>query len=92
MLFLMICLLIGAILAIPNKACCDSRPVFKPNADEGDIESLLRALEKVLALEDSELVALVPEQSGFRFVDCPNCDGGAEENQLTWTIDRPDEV
>ena len=30
---------------------------------------------------------LIPNRSGFRFVDCPNCAGGAEENQLSW-LDR----
>jgi hypothetical protein len=92
MLILMICLLIGVLLVIPSKVRGASPPVFKPNADEGDVESLLRALETVLKLDEPELVALVPERSGFRFVDCPNCDGGAEENQLTWSIDQPDEV
>jgi hypothetical protein len=92
MLILMICLLIATLMVIPETGHAASRPVFKPDLDQGNVESVKRSLKEVLELSEAELVALVPEQSGFRFVDCPNCEGGAEENQLAWRIDRPNEV
>ena len=54
--------------------------------------SLERRLEPVLRLSDAELLRLIPDRSGFRFVGCPNCQGGTQEGQLDWTLDRPDEV
>ena len=45
-----------------------------------------------MALSEEELARLIPNRSGFRFVDCPNCAGGAEENQLSWSIEEPDRV
>ena len=45
-----------------------------------------------MALSEKELARLIPDRSGFRFVDCPNCEGGAEENQLSWSIEDPDRV
>jgi hypothetical protein len=49
-------------------------------------------LQPVLALSDDELRGMIPERSGLRFVGCPNCNGGTQENQLWWTIEQPHEV
>jgi Heparinase II/III-like protein len=46
----------------------------------------------VLDLSEEELLRRIPDRSGFQFVGCPNCTGGTQEGQLTWTLDRPDEV
>jgi hypothetical protein len=75
-----------------DSATAQSRgPVFPPRRG-GDAESLRRRLEPVLRLPEERLLALIPDRSGFLFVGCPNCNGGAQERQLAWTIDRPDEV
>lgn len=55
-------------------------------------DALRARLEPVLRLTDAEITRRIPNRSGFFFVDCPNCDAGAEEGQLAWTFDRPDEV
>ena len=61
-------------------------------ADADADDRLAAAVQPVLALSEAELLALIPERAGLRFVGCPNCDGGTQENQLGWTIERPLEV
>ena len=74
----------------PNPAEAD--PVFPPDLDESDVERLRRNLEPVLTLSEDEILRLIPERSGIYFVDCPNCDGGAQEGQIDWSIQDPDRV
>ena len=70
----------------------NAEPVFRPQVDQGHVAGLEENLASVMALSEEELVRLIPNRSGFRFVDCPNCAGGAEENQLSWSIEEPDRV
>ena len=65
---------------------------IRPNVSPQDAPRLLSATAFVRGLDEDALVKLVPEQSGLHFVGCPNCTGGRQENQLTWTPERPDEV
>ena len=67
-------------------------PVFPARRGGNDAEGLERRLEPVLRLSEAELLRLIPDRSGFRFVGCPNCQGGTQEGQLDWTLERPDEV
>lgn len=60
--------------------------------DAQKADRLLADLAPVLSLSDSALRALIPTRSGLRFVGCPNCTAGTQENQLWWTIEHPDEV
>ena len=55
-------------------------------------ERLEEELQPILNLSEEEMLRLIPERAGFYFVACPNCDGGTQENQISWSIDRPDEV
>ena len=57
-----------------------------------NVENLRTDLQPVLRLSDDELRALIPERAGLRFVGCPNCTAGTQENQLSWTIEHPHEV
>jgi hypothetical protein len=66
--------------------------VFPPEASTKDVPALLEATAFVRRLPEQDLVRLVPEQSGLRFVGCPNCNGGRQEGQLVWTPERPNEV
>ncbi|MSS71339.1 MAG: hypothetical protein EXS64_07600 [Candidatus Latescibacteria bacterium] len=59
---------------------------------KGIVDQLRSKLEPVLNLSEAELLRLIPDRAGFFFVGCPNCEGGAEENQISWTIERPDET
>ena len=67
-------------------------PVFPPALDDSDAERLRRNLRPVLSLSESEILRLIPDRAGIYFVGCPNCDGGAQEGQIDWTIEDPDRV
>ncbi|MPY90626.1 MAG: hypothetical protein GEU99_22235 [Luteitalea sp.] len=88
--------ILASALALP--ACgapVDRHPaaaVFPPDASSKDLPALLEATAFVRGLEDPDLVSLVPEQAGLRFVGCPNCNSGRQEGQLAWTPQRPGEV
>ena len=69
-----------------------AEPVFRPEVNQRHVAGLEKNLASLLALSEKELARLIPDRSGFRFVDCPNCEGGAEENQLSWSIEDPDRV
>ncbi len=57
-----------------------------------NVGQLMSSTRYVRGLDEAELIKLVPEQSGLNFVGCPNCNSGRQEQQLTWSTDRPDEV
>lgn len=65
---------------------------LKPPADASDVPRLLESTTWVRGLTEAELVALVPRQSGLRYVGCPNCRGGRQENQLEWNPSDPQQI
>lgn len=67
-------------------------PTFPIPSTRADVPALLESTAFVRGLSESALVALVPEQSGLYFVGCPNCSGGHQEEQLSWSPDQPDEI
>jgi hypothetical protein len=71
---------------------CNADPVFPPDLDKKDVDRLLRNTEKVRSLSNDEILRLIPDRSGIYFVGCPNCDGGAQEGQISWTIEDPGNV
>ena len=82
--------LVLLLIMMPERIYAD--PVFHPDVDQGHVAGLEKSLAPLMALSEDELERLIPDRSGFRFVDCPNCEGGAEENQLSWSIEEPDRV
>ena len=90
---ILICVVLTlAILVFLMPDRLNAEPVFRPQFDQGHVAGLEENLASVMALSEEELVRLIPNRSGFRFVDCPNCAGGAEENQLSWSIEEPHRV
>ena len=90
-------MLICIVLALAILLCLipqrlNAEPVFRPDVDRSHVAGLKKSLTPLMALSEDELARLIPDRSGFRFVDCPNCEGGAEENQLSWSIEDPDRV
>jgi hypothetical protein len=65
--------------------------VFPTGVTQADTPRLLASTAWVRELDESSLLKLVPERSGLRFVGCPNCNSGKQEDQLAWSPDRPDE-
>lgn len=90
MLICMVLALAILLCLIPQRL--NAEPVFRPEIDRSHVAGLKKSLAPLMALSEDELARLIPDRSGFRFVDCPNCEGGAEENQLSWSIEDPDRV
>ena len=67
-------------------------PVYQVSLTEKEVARLKRRVRAVMALSEAEMVALIPNKTGFRFVGCPDCDAGAQEGQLRWSIKDPHRV
>lgn len=90
---MLICIVLAtAILLCLIPQRLNAEPVFRPEVDRSHVADLKKSLAPLMALSEDELARIIPDRSGFRFVDCPNCEGGAEENQLSWSIEDPDRV
>ncbi len=68
------------------------RPVYQVSLTEKEVARLKRRVRAVMGLSEAEMVALIPDKTGFRFVGCPDCDAGAQEGQLRWSIRDPHRV
>ena len=57
------------------------RPVYQVSLTEKEVARLKRRVRVVMALSEAEMVALIPNKTGFRFVGCPRlrcgCSGRA---------------
>lgn len=67
-------------------------PALRPSASAEDADQIRQRLDPALKLPEAEMLRLIPERSGIYFVGCPNCEGGTQEGQISWTVERPDEV
>ncbi len=86
-----LCLVAGCLcLLSTTHARAQTNPVYPLEARR--VESLERATKELDRFSDEQLIKLVPVQSGLYYVGCPNCRGGRQENQLSWSSDKPDAV
>ena len=69
-----------------------TRPVYRVDASSERVNRLKRSVSRVMSMPEADMVALVPDQTGFRFMGCPNCDEGTQEGQLRWSISDPHRV
>lgn len=69
-----------------------THPVYPIEASEKRVAVLKRVVSRVMAMSEAEMVTLVPDRTGFRFMGCPNCDEGTQEGQLRWSISDPHRV
>ena len=68
-------------------------PVLQHDLDARRGTELERAVARVMAMPEPEMLALVPTRSGILFCGCPNCSGGQQENgQFHWSIEKPREL
>ena len=67
-------------------------PVYLVEQTEKGVQRLKRRVAAVMAMSETEVVALVPDRTGFRFMGCPACDEGTQEGQLRWSIHDPHHV
>jgi sarcosine oxidase delta subunit len=73
-------------------AVAASAAVWPAHVSEQDVPALLRATERVRALDEAALARMVPTQSGLLYIGCPNCQAGRQERQLDWSPERPGEI
>jgi hypothetical protein len=69
-----------------------SHPIYRADLSDAEVRDRERAVAPLMAMPEAEMVAIVPDRTGFLFVGCPNCDGGAQEGQLGWTVADPNRV
>ncbi len=69
-----------------------AHPVYPVEASAERIKRLVRSVARIVEMSEEEMVALVPDRTGFRFMGCPNCEEGTQEGQLGWSIDDPHHV
>lgn len=66
-----------------------AHPVYSVEASAERVEGLKQLVGPLMEMSEEEMVVLVPDKTGFRFMGCPSCDEGTQEGQLTWSIDDP---
>ena len=64
-------------------------PVFCVSQSAESLKKLERTVAPLMAMSEDELIALVPDRTGFRYVACAGCCMGVRERQLDWSIDDP---
>jgi hypothetical protein len=68
-------------------------PVLRHDVDPKNAARYERAVSRVMAMDEAEMLRLVPVKSCIMFCGCPNCSAGQQENgQFAWTIERPMEL
>jgi hypothetical protein len=77
-----LCLAVEPVSGGPNK-------VLEVDTRESTIASLKANVAYLMSIPEDELIALVPDQSGIWFTDCPNCDK-ATQDWGNWNWDPRD--
>ena len=84
---------------LPLVAFCFGRPlfaetkVFNPPTDPATVARLEKSVAYVMSLSETDVLAIVPTQSGIYFTDCPNCDAGTQDfGDFEWDPRRPKEI
>ncbi len=67
-------------------------PVLKHDLDPARAAEYERAVARVMAMSEEELLGFIPDRPFCRFCYCPNCHAGYPGDTFTWTVDRPNEI
>jgi len=67
-------------------------PVLEHDIDPARAAEYEKAVERVMAMSEEEMLSWMPEQRPATFVRCPNCYKGIDSNNIKWSVDRPDEL
>lgn len=82
----------GPVLA-GGQALGIKHPVFDYGIDPAKAAQYEKAVERVMAMSEEEMLAFVPEKPRNMFCHCPNCHGGSQGlGVFDWSVDRPDEL
>ena len=66
-----------------------SHPVYSVSFTAETLKKLRLVVSPLMAMSEDELVALVPDRTGFRYVACACCGEGVRERQLDWSVEDP---
>ncbi|MBM4081860.1 MAG: alginate lyase family protein, partial [Planctomycetes bacterium] len=68
-------------------------PVLTHQVDAQRAATYEKAVSRVMAMSEEEMLKLIPTKSAILFCGCANCSGGQQENGMfEWTIERPSEL
>ncbi len=93
-------LLISALIAViaspafpVGQAVGIKHPVLQHGINPDDAAGYEKAVERLMAMSDDEMLSHVPDRPYVRFCDCPNCHGGSDGNLIyDWSIDHPEQL
>ena len=88
--------LLVALAAVPahgaGQAVGLKHPVLKHDLDPARAAEYQRAVARVMAMSEEEMLAFVPDRPFCRFCYCPHCHAGYPGDTFTWTVERPNEL
>ena len=67
-------------------------PVLDHGIDRARAAAYEAGVTRVMAMDEEEMLAFVPDRPFCQFCYCPNCHAGYPAAALVWTIDRPEEL
>ena len=68
-------------------------PVLNHGIDPNKAAAYEKAVERVVAMSEREMLTFMPERHYARFCECPKCYGGVQGYEIfEWRIERPDEL
>jgi len=67
-------------------------PVLEYKIDPASAASYEKAVERVMAMDEEEMLSYVPDRPMRVFIQCPNCYGGGYSGVFSWNMERPDEL
>ncbi len=67
-------------------------PVLDHGVDPARAAQYEKAVTRVMAMGEAEMLSWMPEQRGATFVRCPNCYKGIDSNNIKWSADQPEQL
>ncbi|MBM4050474.1 MAG: hypothetical protein FJ279_35720, partial [Planctomycetes bacterium] len=68
-------------------------PVLDHKIDPKKAATYEKAVERVMAMSEQEMLAFMPERHYARFCECPKCYGGVQGYEVfAWRVERPEEL
>lgn len=74
--------IIALLLVLTVTAAVAEHPYLPASIKSADAASYRASVEKFMAMSEAQALAIIPEQSGIYFTDCPNCEFGIQEGQF----------
>ena len=91
-------LVLGVALTMGHRAAGEEthpvqHPVLPHDVDPKNTARYERTVRRIMAMDETRMLQLIPVKSCIKFCGCPNCSAGQQENgQFEWTIERPMEL